>query len=697
MEESTDEDDQEIAENIQNRIFYEGITHDRIITLLRSYKDQGIGYLNAATELSHVFIRMLENYSKQNADMQIRSRHRARKRQAKEASSNEAAANDEEVDDVEAFEQVSRERKFDFHRFSARFATQGCIDTFVAFTRLYKDMSSEQLKRAHRFFYRVAFKLELCTMLFRVDIIQLFYNMIKGANPLEKESSSFREWEELIRQLFKKLTKRLNDHPELMIEMLFSKIPQTLFYLENGYDKLVTKAQPRPPAELDIRPEISPGDRIALVTEVLVAGAKFDTINWVKEVVKKADIEREAWEAANDARRTALVDSVNPEIEQTDKDANEQPKPPVICKYSLSRAIVNTNVSIVLPVGNDSLKTDLFKDNKLRLLLKLIGFERLDLEDIPGATWMLPSSVTSAELKVALEKIQNGERGDTLASYPNAKAPEQYLRRKPNAIIQDDDNHIVLQSDSEGEESFDENLLFPAGGPTAYTSNRPAKPKKNILRRKQKDVGDEEKAERAEARRKKELEKRRRIKSDVFIHASDDETDEERDREFYAKEDERRRETGQSIMKAIEAANKDDVRKRKGEPDDTMAGSSRKRRAIVSDNSDSEVEMDNSQEMDVIEVPGNSSSPESEDSELNIGLGSEEESEDTPDSSQPPVRTAVELDVDADKENRTGDKNSEDVIMRDVRDEDEDDSPIKHPVRRRNVRAGFVIDDSDSE
>ena len=337
MEASIDEDDQEIAENIQNRIFYEGLTHDRILTLLRSYKDQGLGYLDAVTELSHVFIRMLESYSKQNADMQIRSRRRARKRQAKEASTNEVSTNDEEPygDDVEAVQQVSRERKFDFHRFSSRFATQGCVDTFVAFTRLYKDMSAEQLKRAHRFFYRVAFKLELHTMLFRVDIIQLFYNMIKGVNSLDKGSSSFEDWEEFARQLFKRLTKRLNDHPELMIEMLFSKMTSTLFYLEHGYDKEVTKSHPRAPAELEVKPEIDTADRIALVTEVLVTGAKFDSINVVREEVKRAATEREAWEAADLARRAAIVDDPDHDIDQPGKDSLEQPNPPAICRYSI--------------------------------------------------------------------------------------------------------------------------------------------------------------------------------------------------------------------------------------------------------------------------------------------------------------------------------------------------------------------------
>ena len=53
MEESQDEDDQEIAENIQNRLFYEEATHDRILGLLRNYKDQGRGYLDAFREVIH--------------------------------------------------------------------------------------------------------------------------------------------------------------------------------------------------------------------------------------------------------------------------------------------------------------------------------------------------------------------------------------------------------------------------------------------------------------------------------------------------------------------------------------------------------------------------------------------------------------------------------------------------------------------
>ncbi|KAL8867591.1 MAG: hypothetical protein Q9174_005564, partial [Haloplaca sp. 1 TL-2023] len=237
MAESSLDEDQEIAENIQNRIFYEETTHDRIIAILRGYKDQGFGYLDSCTELSHVFLRMLERYSRENVDLQVRSKRRARRKKKAEAAQsnpNAGAENDDddddaasEMEDVIEAQQTSKERKFDFKRFAAKFMTQSCVDTFIKFTKFYNDLTTEQLKRAHRFFYRIAFKQELSVMLFRVDYFALFNRMIKGPDPLDRTSPMYGEWDELIKQLIKRMVKKMQERPELAVEMLFSKIPAT--------------------------------------------------------------------------------------------------------------------------------------------------------------------------------------------------------------------------------------------------------------------------------------------------------------------------------------------------------------------------------------------------------------------------------------------------------------------------------------
>ena len=331
MAESQVEDDQEIAENIQNRIFYEEATHDRIIAILRGYKDQGFGYLDATTELSHVFLRMLERYSKENVDLQVRSRRRTRKSKQKAAmdavlDSQEPTVDQEsEAEDLIEAQRVSKERKFDFRRFSAKFLTQSCINTFVAFTTYYKDLTVEQLKRAHRFFYRVAFKQEMSVMLFRLDIIALFNKMIKGPEGLGSANPMFREWDELTQQLIRRMVKKLQQRPELAVELLFSKISSTVFYLEYGYERQVISSRPRAPAELEVKGALSREEQIGLAVAVLYE-EKHEAVEFVLKTLTSAAGERKIWEDEVEAR--ALLNS---EHEHHGVETLESPRGPAIC------------------------------------------------------------------------------------------------------------------------------------------------------------------------------------------------------------------------------------------------------------------------------------------------------------------------------------------------------------------------------
>jgi replication fork protection complex subunit Tof1/Swi1 len=340
MSESGLEDDQEIAENIQNRIFYEESTHERVVMILRSYNGQGFGYLDAVTELSHVFLRMLERYAKQNVDMQIRSKRRARKIKKKEAET-QGATNEEdghvsETEDLQQAQRTVSERKFDFNRFAAKFVNQSSVNTFVAFAKYFSDLDTEQLKRAHRFFHRVAFKMELGVLLCRVDILQLFTKMMKGPGGLDKESPAYKEWDDLIKHFFRQVTKKVQERPELVVEMLFSKIPATHFFLEHGYDREVTAKTPRAPAELEVKPGMERPEQIGVAVGVLINQSKSDALQWIREVLTVAVDERKAWEDADEARK-ALAAAERPEGEETPEEhETETSKPPPIRKWKTS-------------------------------------------------------------------------------------------------------------------------------------------------------------------------------------------------------------------------------------------------------------------------------------------------------------------------------------------------------------------------
>lgn len=549
MAESPLEEDQEIAENIQNRIFYEEMTHDRVVAILRGYKDQGFGYLDSCTELSHVFLRILERYSRENVDLQVRSRRRARR--SRKATIKQREQNNEddggeasEMEDVAEAERVTRERKFDFTRFSTKFMTQACIDTFVSFAKYYNDLDAEQLKRAHRFFYRVAFKQDLSVMLFRLDIIALFNKMMKGPEGLNSANPMFREWDELVRQLIRKLVKKLGQRPQLAIELLFSKINSTTYYLEYGYDKQTSSSKPRPPAILEVRGSMSIEEQIGVLVAVLYDN-KLEQVDWVSKTLSSAAEERQSWESEALARQAQSQYPPEP-------DSNTPADPP----ETISKA-----PSIVVTPDTDSLRTAVFKEARLRLLMTLSGMERLGIEDEPNATWIIPSSLTSAELRHTHETIEQ-HRKNPVFEYgdDDPLSAEELLRRKPSEkakrVEYDDDSEddgIVSDNDAENE------LLFPFSGPVdrpnAHHKALDALKAKRRKRRHSNPVeADEETLEaRRKARHKADLEKAKKVKSAEFIRDSDDESDEERDRAFFAKEELRRKGQGEKIREAFAA------------------------------------------------------------------------------------------------------------------------------------------------
>lgn len=308
---SENEEDQEIAENALSRLFYEETTHDAIVNIARSYKDQGFDYLDACTELVHTYMRVLEAYSKENVDMQVRSKRRTRKKKkAEQSAANVEGEGDDRLNDGDdsendqvSAEKTSQERRFDFKKFANRFVPQGVVETFFKFTKYYRDLNESQLKRAHRYFYRLAFKQDMSVMLFRVDIIHLFYNMIKGPEPLDKSLGMYKEWEEIVKQLIRRCVKKIEERPALIIELLFSKINATAYYLEYGYDRqVIGTSTPRPAAELEFRRiDLTLAEQIAIAVGLLTDKNESDHVEWVRSQLAACEKDREVHEATEKA------------------------------------------------------------------------------------------------------------------------------------------------------------------------------------------------------------------------------------------------------------------------------------------------------------------------------------------------------------------------------------------------------------
>ncbi|KAL3441901.1 topoisomerase 1-associated factor 1 [Aspergillus insuetus] len=678
MAQSPLDEDQEIADNIQNRIFYEETTHDRILTITRGYTDQGFGYLDACTELSHVFLRMLERYSKENVDLHVRSQRRARKKKRDEQPSNDGDDNDEdqksEDEDYAEAERMSKERKFDFTRFAAKFCNQKCVDTFVSFTKFYKELNTEQLKRAHRYFYRIAFKQEMTVLLYRVDILNLFYRMIKGPGGIESSKPIFREWEELVRQLVRRLLKKLDQRPALITELLFSKINSTAFYLEYGYEKQTVSISKRAPAELEVDPKAASTleDKLSIVVAALVKDEQTTLAKWISDVVGSAADEREAWEA----QQAAQVD-----------EGEERPNV--------------SNPIIAVKPRDESCKRAMFSNAKLRLLMTLVGFERLGQENVEGISWVIPSSSSSPELRALKSTIDKA----LVIGATDERDPRDLLCRKygnqPRGVAEQATLDVNFGSDSEGEDIVPDGPLFPPN--PRSKSNALDELKKKRKKRKDNGEADPLDEETLEERRKARDENARarlaKIKSDLFVHASDEETDDEADQEFFRLEEERRKEQSERIKEALllgrtEAPSDTSKKKKRGKranettAGEAEAGGKRRRRSFATPelNDDDDVLMGdlgtpsrassvgdlsidaNGVDKDALTSP---SDDELEIDDLGFGQGREK---------------TLELRPSDYTSDPKGDATNEEY---------EDDAPVSAPARRR-IRAGFVID-SDSE
>ncbi|EFR04308.1 topoisomerase 1-associated factor 1 [Nannizzia gypsea CBS 118893] len=672
MSKSSLEDDQEIAENILSRIFYEESTHDRILSTLRGYKGQGFWYLDACTELAHVFLRMLEQYSKQNVDMQVRSKRISRR---KKKAQNQGQENQEEEDggfgnseDEEANDRAEAvrnvaERSFDFKRFCNKFCTQNSVNTFVALTSYYRDLSAEQLKRAHRFFYRVAFKQDVSVLLFRLDIIALFTRMIKGPDGLLSSRPEFREWEELVRQILKKMFRKIDERPELITELLFSKIPATVHYLEYGHEKQTVSVASRPAVELEVKHNYTrtADEKLRIVISVLVADNCEDLVRWLYGVIDNALKDRKSWELADLARGT--------------QDATDMTD------------ITSSTPAIEVSAPGEKHKTAMFKNGHLRLLFTLAGLE-LAGEDVLGTPWSIPGSISSTELEETRSSIQ--KHCDDPGTEIDGVDPHKLIHRKRvagKAMNDEATAQVDFGNDSEGEELGLDEVLFP---PNPRSKSKVLKELKQKRRKKAGDDEDNQLDEetlnaRRLAREQNALERQRKIKSSLFVNASDDETDDEADQEFFAREAERRKKQAQRVEEAMDIDGFGN-----NELDNTTKKAKGKRKQAISNDSDDEDENGGHRKRARSEEDEESGGPPGRKAQTPPTSTEDDLIFDMGEKSPAPIFQWTSTAVDRpSKPMATAEHNPD--------DDDEDDEPVMTTrTRRPKVMAGFVVD-SDSE
>lgn len=187
----------------------------------------------------HVHLRLLERFVQQHEHVYIRTKRRKRKKAVKPTNPGDGAQNadtpataaetdnnDANADDndghssgEENSRQITQDRAFDFDRFESKYMNPTCINTYIAFLKMYQELNTDQLMRIIKFLHRVTEKKKMDILLTRIDIVNLLYNMMQGPERLPKSHGAYKAMDEFVRHFFRKMFKKLQKTPALYVEV----------------------------------------------------------------------------------------------------------------------------------------------------------------------------------------------------------------------------------------------------------------------------------------------------------------------------------------------------------------------------------------------------------------------------------------------------------------------------------------------
>ena len=356
----------------------------------------------------------------------------------------------------------------------------------------------------------------------------------------------------------------------------------------------------------------------------------------------------------------------------------------------MGRCTQLTRRTVVRPTSHD-IATAMFKNARLKLLMTLVGFERLGFEDAIDTTWIVPAALSSSELGGKLSIVERFEQSPWTSDDPD-ESPEDLLRRARHTAKDEDEDvrRDAFIDDSEGDDGL-EDFMFPDNIRSKLPAGGALEALKEARRKRKKTEQEPLDDDAAEARRRANqaaaLERLRKIKSELYIHDSDEDMNEEESREFFAREEESRKRQAERVRQALKLAITDGGGKSKKRKSASKTDAPDKRRRHDDSEED---ELPSDEDVDLTEAES-ISSPQHVDT-------SDEVMEDTPLSSQgheaEDLSPAIKGKALDELQQPPAETSIASKVNPESADEDEDEVPVASS-RRARYRAGFIVDSDD--
>lgn len=537
---SISDDDKDIAENMKLRLFYEENSLDLMAYLPRSAAKQSEAFLKATIELTHMLLKMLDAFSKQHTVLFIRSKRqrRVRRKQKKkndtsshvndEYQSNNDVENgrngedDEDNDEGQSeneAERVTQERKFEFSKFETKFINEDTMEAYKRFFKNYNELSPQEIKWALTFFHRIFVKREVHSLLFSLDFMKLLELVTSSRDGLPASHKSRPEVENFLKYYMTKLNAALAQTPSLYVELLFPKLNEHVYYLDHGYDEIKPSQRSKYAAVFEfVKSDLTEEQQFSIVIAALLDEDKLSLIEWLTE------------------RLTTIMEDFR--TTYAERSGN----------------MVGYYIDLLL-IGQEAVeqKTAVEKDGKFRLLLDMLGFI---IPHLNNNRCYLPGNVPISKIEEGIRylKIYMVEPVDLEGHLASEYLRKKRERQSREATIEannnsdtgsDDENDIIDTSrnninidddDDNGIDAFNDSR-FAALPSEEREARKEASSKKRSKgkQKKQKRQKTEDQDLPAQVRRR--IAQEEAIKSSRYITNSDDESDEERDKEFFEREE----------------------------------------------------------------------------------------------------------------------------------------------------------------
>lgn len=235
------DEDRELAEGIIRKLFSQKQFLDMVVNIPKQAAKHSPEYLTVVVATVHILLKCFESLANEDVKLFIRTRRKMSKLRRQDGGMNQDMdrqhwhlidrGSDEEEDEDE-MKYINQERKLDFKNTEVKFFHSETVSSHISYLSRYEDLTHEEIKRGISFFHRLFVVRKDYAALYRLDFMNLIDRL---RNFLPRGSSIRRHVEEFIVYYMKKFKSALERLPT-PIEILFPRFEnlELKAYLSTG-------------------------------------------------------------------------------------------------------------------------------------------------------------------------------------------------------------------------------------------------------------------------------------------------------------------------------------------------------------------------------------------------------------------------------------------------------------------------------